>query len=267
MLRIGHKGTRGALENTPLAFRKALLSGADGVEFDVRMTKDGILVVCHDPRIDGFTNGSGYVRDMTLAELRRFTINGTNEKIATVEEALDAITKMGKPSIIQVDLKVQGTGTMLLNQLYRRDLQDISVISSFHRNAIREIKEMDAEIKTGLIKILPTNGPIEYLAKETDQSRIKLKVNNVLYRAYLYGMLLANRVSGSAFSDLINDAKEVGADYAMFWWGAATKSFVRKAHENGLKVFVGEVNTEKRARRMEKIGVDVLVTDLCDLLR
>ena len=76
-----------------------------------------------------------------------------------------------------------------------------------------------------------------------------------------------NRVSGSAGADLITDAKEINADYAMFYWRAGTRSFVRRAHENGLKVVAGMVNSERGIRRLERIGVDAVVTDLSGLLR
>lgn len=57
-------------ENTMLAFRKALEIGVDQLETDVRITKDGELVLIHDPMVDRTTNGSGKVCEMTLAELK-----------------------------------------------------------------------------------------------------------------------------------------------------------------------------------------------------
>jgi len=66
-----HRGASGyAPENTLLAFKKAIELGANGIELDVQMTKDGELVVCHDETIDRTSNGSGWIKDMTLAELK-----------------------------------------------------------------------------------------------------------------------------------------------------------------------------------------------------
>lgn len=268
MLRMGHRGTtRSAVENTPAAFRKAMDSGADGVELDIRMTKDGILVVSHDPKVDHMTNGRGYIRDMNFNELRRLKIRGSEECIATSQEAFDAMIEKGMPKAVQVDLKVSGAGPQLLEQIYSRGMQDIVIISSFHKSLLREIRELDSGIKTGLIKILPANGPIEYLAPETDDNSIKRKIAEKAYRAYLYVMLIANRITGSAHSDLISDAKEVNADYAMFYWRAATSRFVKRAHRNDLEVMAGIVNSEKGIRRLERIGVDAITTDLSELLR
>ena len=55
-------------ENTILAFQKAVESGADGVELDVHLTRDGEVVVIHDERVDRTTDGVGYVKDHSLAD-------------------------------------------------------------------------------------------------------------------------------------------------------------------------------------------------------
>ena len=194
-------------------------------------------------------------------------MHGSNEKIATAAEAFDTIVASSKPKLIQVDLKVPGVARQLLDQIYNRNLQDVVVISSFHKSLLKEIRGLDGSVKTGLIKIMPQSGPIEYLASETEENMLKLKVKDWLYHAYLYSMLLVNRISGSAGADLITDAKDVGADYAMFYWRAGTKSFVRRAHENGLGAIAGMVNNKRGIRRLERIGVDAVVTDLSELLR
>lgn len=58
-------------ENTLPAFREALRLGAHMIEFDVRLTKDGVLALMHDARVDRTTDGEGRFSDMTLAELRK----------------------------------------------------------------------------------------------------------------------------------------------------------------------------------------------------
>ena len=67
-----HRGASGyAPENTHSAFLKAVEMGADGIELDVHMTKDGRIVVCHDGNVNRTSDGSGRIYDMTLSELRR----------------------------------------------------------------------------------------------------------------------------------------------------------------------------------------------------
>ena len=68
---IAHRGGRArAPENTLEAMRLAIADGADGLEFDVRLSAEGEVVVIHDPRVDRTTDGTGAVERMTLAELR-----------------------------------------------------------------------------------------------------------------------------------------------------------------------------------------------------
>ena len=67
-----HRGYSGRYpENTMLAFKKAEETGCYGIELDVQLTKDGEVVIIHDERVDRTTDGTGWVRDYTLAELMR----------------------------------------------------------------------------------------------------------------------------------------------------------------------------------------------------
>ena len=90
---IAHRGYSGAFpENTMLAFRKAVEAGCDGIELDVHETRDGQLVIIHDETIDRTTDGTGPVRDYTLAELKTFNaakLHGAGlppERIPSFEE-------------------------------------------------------------------------------------------------------------------------------------------------------------------------------------
>jgi len=73
----GHRGWKSAYpENTLLAFQEALALGVDMLEFDLRFSKDKVVVVIHDETLDRTTNGSGPVSDYTLAELKRLDAGG-----------------------------------------------------------------------------------------------------------------------------------------------------------------------------------------------
>lgn len=90
----GHRGDSANVpENTMAAFRAAIAAGADMIETDVRLTKDGVPVLIHDRTADRTTDGKGYVKDMTFAELR--TLNaGTKDvpqQIPTLEELLELL--------------------------------------------------------------------------------------------------------------------------------------------------------------------------------
>ena len=69
---FAHRGYSGKYpENTMLAFRKAVEAGADGIELDVQLTKDGVPVIIHDELVDRTTNGKGLVKDMDFTTLRQ----------------------------------------------------------------------------------------------------------------------------------------------------------------------------------------------------
>ena len=68
---VAHRGANlRAPQNTIPAFVEAIKHGADGVEFDVQMTKDGELVICHNFTVDATSNGTGKIVDKTFEELR-----------------------------------------------------------------------------------------------------------------------------------------------------------------------------------------------------
>ena len=93
---IAHRGhSVGAPELTLAAFTKAISHGADMIEADVRLTKDGHLVLMHDATVDRTTNGTGAVADFRWAEIRRLDAGGwfddrfTGEPVASVSELMD----------------------------------------------------------------------------------------------------------------------------------------------------------------------------------
>ena len=107
---FAHRGASGyAPENTLEAFALAITQGADGIELDVQLTKDGIPVVIHDETIDRVTEKKGWVKDYTLKKLKELTVlknkfpEYSAAKIPTLEEVLDAV----KASGIQVNIELK----------------------------------------------------------------------------------------------------------------------------------------------------------------
>ena len=102
---IGHRGASAeAPENTLAAFELALAQKADGFEFDVRLSADGVPVIIHDDTVDRTTNGTGRVADMTLAELKSLTIDGKHT-IPTLDELFE---RFGRRVLYNVELKATG---------------------------------------------------------------------------------------------------------------------------------------------------------------
>lgn len=115
---LGHRGARlDAPENTLAAFRAALAQGADGVELDVRRSADGVLVCLHDADLERTTDAEGPVGRRTVAELRdvdagsrferdgTFPFRATGVCVPTLAEALDAVPP---PGLVDIEVKAGG---------------------------------------------------------------------------------------------------------------------------------------------------------------
>ena len=112
-----HRGASAyAPENTLEAFLLAAEQGADGVELDVQLTKDGEMVVVHDEEIDRVSDGSGFVKDYTLAELKNLNFNKThleyqNVKIPTLREVYEALKPTGMTINVELKTGISGIKT------------------------------------------------------------------------------------------------------------------------------------------------------------
>jgi glycerophosphoryl diester phosphodiesterase len=145
ILLVGHRGAKAyEPENTLRSFAAALKMGANAIEFDTRVTKDKKLVVIHDKTLDRTTDGKGNVADFTLAELRKFDAGG--EKIPTAEEAVTFITKKG---IALLEIKDKKSVDLVLNAV--KGAEDRVLIISYYVDALKEVKQKNQHVQTGLI--------------------------------------------------------------------------------------------------------------------
>lgn len=133
-------------ENTMLAFEKAVQLGVDQIETDVRMTKDGAIVIMHDDKVDRTTNGSGRVDSFTLEELRELDAGSwkgeefAGLKVPTFEEFLDYMVTLPEMTL-DIEIKEYPEGgrdelafefcDRVLAMLDERDLSKRSVINTF----------------------------------------------------------------------------------------------------------------------------------------
>src|SRR5262249_55893650 len=117
-------------ENTIGSFRRALESGADGFELDVRRCADGQIVVIHDDTIDRTTNGSGSVSAFTYAELSQFDAGG-GEPAPLLASVLEAFARTHR---IYVELKESGLVEDVLRLIVERGVQRSIVMISFDRD-------------------------------------------------------------------------------------------------------------------------------------
>ncbi|MGE5269599.1 MAG: glycerophosphodiester phosphodiesterase family protein [Thiohalocapsa sp.] len=106
---IGHRGAAAwAPENTLAGLRKAAELGCRWVEFDVRLSADGVAVLCHDPRLDRTTDGVGRISELSLAAVRRcdagrrFGPHFAGERVPRLEEALGLCAELGLGANIEI---------------------------------------------------------------------------------------------------------------------------------------------------------------------
>jgi glycerophosphoryl diester phosphodiesterase len=145
---FGHRGAAGhEPENTLRSIRKALALGAHGIEVDVHLADDHLMVI-HDETLERTTNGKGLVAKKNLMELRSLDA-GHGERIPTLEEVFDTVNRR---AMINVELKGPHTAASvvaLIDQYTGRRgwRYDEFLLSSFDHDQIREAKGLRPEIR------------------------------------------------------------------------------------------------------------------------
>jgi glycerophosphoryl diester phosphodiesterase len=143
-----HRGA-GSLEpeNTLRAIRRAIALGVDQIEIDVQLTKDGQLILMHDPTVDRTTNGSGKIAELTCAEIRQLDA-GSGERIPTLDEALVLLN--GKV-ILQIELKGVGTATSVVRAVEAARQEDQVVLTSFMHQELKDAHRLNPRLQLGAL--------------------------------------------------------------------------------------------------------------------
>lgn len=151
-------------ENTLVAFEAALKAGADAVELDVRLTSDGVPVVLHDAYVSASTDGSGFVHEMTLEQVKRLDASGGkggSVDVPTLAEALEVIGDRGGvdveiknlPGEPAFDSPREALLEATLEVLEASSFRGPVLISSFNWLTIERCKQLAPELPTGFLTI------------------------------------------------------------------------------------------------------------------
>ncbi len=132
-------------ENTLRSFHRAALEGADALELDLRVTRDGHLVALHDSTVDRTTDGTGPVHELTLAEVRELD-GGVGERIPTFEEVLGATSLP-----IHAELKVVEAVEPLARLISGEKVIERLTPISFDAYALHRLKRLMPDLPVGLI--------------------------------------------------------------------------------------------------------------------
>ncbi|HEX5417488.1 MAG TPA: glycerophosphodiester phosphodiesterase family protein [Chloroflexota bacterium] len=150
MIVIAHRGASAyAPENTTAAFDLAIEMGSDAFETDIQASRDGVLVLIHDEKVDRTTNGQGAVKDFAFAELRALDANVKHpesgpQRIPTLDEFLDTYVPR-LPAYLEI--KAPGVEQASVEAVRRRGLLDRVVFTSFYFDSVKQIAE-SASVRT-----------------------------------------------------------------------------------------------------------------------
>lgn len=239
---IAHRGAPTfAPENTLPAIQKAMEIGVHMIEIDLHQTKDNHIVILHDENVRKTTDGRGYVRDMTLAEIKEldagswFSDEFSGTRVPTLEEVfaiMDDTTRLlleikkGSPYYPDMEQRV-------IDLVYKYDFQDRVLMKSFD------------------------DGPVEYF--RTHASEIPAG-KSFAYRIPFLRLIIERGINtGSVF--------EYDVHFLHSHRFATSRRFVRRAHEEGYDVYVWDVHTEKKMRHYIGMGVNAIETDYPHILR
>jgi glycerophosphoryl diester phosphodiesterase len=158
---LGHRGAMGhAPENTLVSFAKAIELKADMTELDIHLSKDGELIVMHDPSVERTTGAVGLISDLTLAEIKsldagsRFAPEFAGERVPILQEVMELVK--GKIAL-NVEVKAGREGLYpgiidsLITEIERHKIVDSVVVSSFYRPYLVELRRKAPHIKAALL--------------------------------------------------------------------------------------------------------------------
>ncbi len=241
LLRVGHRGAAHlAPENTLRAFRAAVETGVDLIEFDVLDLLRGPLVVAHSDHLDEVSHGaaSGRVRTLSLAEL-----HDVAPEVPTVDDALAFFVDEAPDVGLHVDLKLRTRLDELAAAIVRHGLTHRTVVSGVHPESLRAVARGAPGVTVGIT--YPED---------------KLSISRKPYLWPIVSLGLAS-MRASVPMRLPRLARRAGADAVMLQHRLVTEASVARAHDLGLPVLAWTVDSTADLDRVTGAGVDGVITN------
>ncbi|MGH4123311.1 MAG: glycerophosphodiester phosphodiesterase [Clostridium sp.] len=219
-------------ENTMLSFKKALEMGATGIETDVQLTKDGVLVLIHDEMVNRTTNGEGFVADYTYKELNKLDAGSwmgeefAGIKIPTVEELI--YLTLDKDIIINFEIKngivlYEDIEQKLIDLIYKHKINRKVILSSFNHYSIAMCNKISKGINTGVLYM------------------------EGIYKPYNY-------------------ASTVGANAIHPYFHAINEQVIKQTQKHKTQINVFTVDDEEKMKFFLDMKVDGIITNCPDIL-
>jgi len=241
---LGHRGASAvAPENTLSAFSRAMRDGGDGIEFDIRLSRDQVPVVIHDATLKRTGLIDRLVCELTALELQEIDVGrwfgerrqtGVNPfagaKLPTLAQVFELFSE--NLGVLYIEMKCDpGTGSILAAEVVRlaRESQMANrvVIESFDLSAIAEIKRIDHGIRT----------------------------------AALFEPKLALRISTVRRLNMINLALDVGADEIALHHTLAGTLVIERAKRERLEIVIWTVDDPDWISRARSLGIKALIAN------
>ncbi len=234
---VGHRGNRAhAPENTIESFAQAVTLGADAIEFDVRLSADGIPVVHHDASVARTTGGTGEVSRMTFAELRKldagskftadggrtFPYRGAGQRIPSFEEVVEAFPS----TALLIEIKDPLAATSIRKILEERKAESRALVDAYSVIAVRRFE----------------GSGIAYGAAKADVSRLMMQI-----------------LRGSPVSAMKYRALCVPLSY--FGLPLPVRRFAKAARTQGKQTHVWTVNDPAVAVSLWNDGINGIISD------
>jgi glycerophosphoryl diester phosphodiesterase len=220
-----------------MAFEWAVALGSKNFEFDVHVTRDGILVVHHDYSLEKTAGVKAKISDMNYADLKKINVAKHFGKDFPFQYAprMEEVIEIVKSEAEFINFEIKNDGSIytgieehiLQFLIQKKNLFEKSVVSSFYYPTLKKIRQLNKQVRIGYLE----HGLNDFL-----------------------------------ISKAIKKAVEVNSESFHLSLRVASKENIKKIHEAGMKVYVYTVNTQKYAIKMQKTGADGIFTNFPDIL-
>jgi len=254
LLNIAHRGGAAVRpENTLVAFRHAISLGAVALEGDLHATRDGVVVVSHDAKVDRTTNGRGYIKQVTFEELRgldagyrhsrdggaSYPYRGGGVQVPTLEEVFSDPVLAGTPMVLEIKQQEPDIADDVLDLILAHDMVDRLVMGSFSKPALERLRQRAIVRGMNLVTSLAEEEVFTF------------------FLTPLAEMTRGDYVPPGKLLQVPPD-HEVGDERVQ----VVGPQFMAKARALSLKVHVWTVNDREEMRRLiHEMGVDGIITD------
>lgn len=157
-INYAHRGASAyAPQNTMMAFYLGMYMGANGIETDVRVTKDGVPVLFHDETMDKIIGVDGKISDYTFEELQKFSItaNSRTDKIVAFSDFLSHFAF--RDITFAIELKQKGIYETVAELIRKYNIVEKTVITSFDYEEVCFMREYAPELKCGFLTVEVTD--------------------------------------------------------------------------------------------------------------